>query len=84
MEYENTSNEDFIVVSKPTKYAVAATIPKEPKKPSKDIIRLVNETFINKEEFKGAIIRRVHLIRTVIVYFNNNTDKNDMTDLILK
>ena len=84
MEYENTSNEDFIVVSKPTKFAVAATIPKEPKKPSKDIIKLVNEAFIDKEGFKGAIIRRVHLIRTVVVYFDNNTDKIDATNKILK
>ena len=71
-------------MTKPTNYAIAIAISKELKKSSKDIIKIINEVFIDKEGFKGANIRRIHLIRTVIIYFDNNKDKDDATDLIIE
>ena len=84
MDYKNFNNEDFIVVTKPTSFAVVATIPKDPKKSSREIIKMVNDVFIDKEGFKGANIRRVHLVRSVVVYFDNNKDKIDTTDLVIQ
>ena len=75
MDYEN--EKDFIVVSKPTAFALAAAIPTEPKKHPKEIIKMVNEAFIDKDSFKGANYRRVNLVRSIIVYFDNKPDMDD-------
>ena len=82
MDYED-AEKDYIVVAKPTAYALAATILAEPKKHPKDILKMVNEAFLGKDSFQGANIRRVNLIKSVIVYFDNKTDMDDASDCII-
>ena len=82
MDFEN--EKDFIVVAKPTAFALAARIPDDPKKPPKEIIKMVNEAFINKESFKGANYRHVNLVRSIIVYFNDKQDMDDTHNVIIQ
>ena len=83
MDYEELEK-DYIVVAKPSPYALATSIPLEPKKHPKEILKMVNEAFLGKDGFQGANYRRVNLIKTVIVYFDNSTDIEDATDCIIK
>ena len=45
---------------------------------------MMKEAFIIKESLKDATVRRVHLIRIVVVYFDNNKDKDNTTDFIVE
>ena len=83
MDYED-AEKDYIVVAKPTAYALAATISAEPKKHPKDILKMVNEVFLGKDSFQGMNIRRVNLIKSVIFYFDNKADMDDASDCIIQ
>ena len=79
MDYEN--EKDFVMITKPTAFALAAKIPDEPKKYLHDIIKMVNNTFLNLDSFKGMNYRHVNLVHSIIIYFDNKTDMDDVTML---
>jgi len=82
MDFEN--EKDFIVVTKPTNFALAAKIPDDPKKHPRDVIKMVNDAFLNLDSFKGANYRRVNLVRSIIVYFDNQHDMDDATNVVIQ
>ena len=82
MDYEN--EKDFIVVTKPTNFALATKLPDDPKKHPRDVIKMVNDAFLNLDSFKGANYRRVNLVRSIVVYFDNQHDMDDATNVIIQ
>ena len=82
MDFEN--EKDFIVVTKPTAFALATKIPEEPKKHLRDVIKMINDAFLNKDSFKGANYRRVNLVKSIVVYFDNKADMDEANNVIIK
>ena len=67
-----TDNTDFIVITRPTPFACAATIPKSAKElPTSKIIQDINNLFAKDDAFKGLNVRWVNFVRSAIIYFDN-------------
>ena len=81
MDFEN--EKDFIIVTKPTAFALATKIPEELKKHPRDVIKMINDVFLNKDSFKGANYRHVNLVKSIIVYFDNKPNMDEANNVII-